>query len=132
MSRAGARERGSRQNSPVTEVLLPAESFERQLRGLFYDNTRARARARSRGPARVTLRYAREIHSFRSFVLSAAARRVGQYFEKLDEIAGSTMRNRVCWRRLYLIPPSMKFDITRTSTSPLNFVALTSPEAILR
>lgn len=32
----------------VTEVLLPAESFERQLRGLFYDNTRPRARARAR------------------------------------------------------------------------------------
>lgn len=29
-----------------TEVLLPAESFERQLLGLFYDNTRPRARAR--------------------------------------------------------------------------------------
>lgn len=97
----------------VTEVLLPAESFERQLRGLFYDNTRPRAR-----------RYAREIHSFWSSILSESARRTDQYFEKFDEIA-STKRSRVRRRRLCLIPPSMKFDITRTSTSPLNFAPLT-------
>lgn len=73
----------------------------------------------------------RKIHSFRSFVLSSGtSRHVGQYFEKFDEI-GRTKRNRVRRRRLCLISSSMKFDITRTSTSPLNFIVLTSPEAIL-
>lgn len=50
--------------SPVTEVLLLAKSFERQLQGLFYDNTRV--------VRDVALR---KIRSFRSFVLFAAARR---------------------------------------------------------
>lgn len=74
----------------------------------------------------------RKIHSFTSFVLSMPIHRDTscQYFEKFDEIE-STGSNRVRRRRLYLIPPSMKFDITRTSTSPLNFVALTSLAAIL-
>lgn len=64
-------------------------------------------------------------------IRSGMSRHVGHfvgYFEKFDEIEG-TKRNRVRRRRLCLISSSMKFDITRTS--PLNFMALTSPEAIL-
>lgn len=87
-------------------------------------------RARTRPPLRdVALTENPFVSKFR-IIRSGTSPHVGQYFEKFDEIGG-TKRNRVCRRRLCLIPSSMKFDITRTSTSPLNFMALTSLEAIL-
>jgi len=111
---------GLEPGSPVTEVLLAAKTFERQLRELFYDNTQ---------PSCATLRYGKSIRFEVSFIIRTS-QHVGQYFEKFDEIGG-TKRNRVCRRRLCLISSSMKFDIARTSTSPLNFMVLTSPKAIL-